>query len=199
MTKAAYRTKGSEATKEQKLDDAEVLALLFEMEDSAEHFPGERDDAHWAQLQINKADQKIRELNEEIAKQKAYISKYKHLIQNYKRCIVRTKNLNKRGRPARTKHREKAVREFMQKWVASLMEALEAKGCGAQRGLEKMVSSEQERNWRRWLSGEAIPTYATFDNLLDTVITSGKYAGEPLFKVPVTPTHNQVLTLLQFI
>lgn len=183
---------------DQKQDcDPEIMIALYSLEDSAEHFPREKKNAYWAQLQINLANEKIRELNEEIAKQKANITKFDHLIQNYK-LVVKTKNLNP-GRPARSKDREQIVREFMKKWVASLMCSLEAKGCGSVRGLGKMVSAVHERNWRKWLSGEAIPQYATFDNLLDEVITCGKYAGEPLFKVPVTPTHNQILTLLQFI
>ena len=177
--------------------DPEHMVALYALVDSAEHFPHEKEDAHWAQLQINLANEKIRELNEEIAKQKANIGKFDHLIQNYKR-VKKTKNVNP-GRPVRSLDRDLIARELMKKWVASLMCALEAKGCGSERGLGKMLSSVHERNWRRWLNGEAIPQYATFDNLLDEVITYGKYAGEPLFKVPVTPTHNQILTFLQFI
>lgn len=178
--------------------DPESMATLFSLEDSAISFPNERNDALWAQTQINSANQKIRELNDEIAKQKLNISKFNCLIQNYKR-IVKTDKLNNRGRPVREGYREEIARAFTKKWVASLMESLEVKSCGAEGGLAKVVSSTQERNWRRWLSGDAIPSYSTFENLLDAEITCGKYSGEQLFKVPVTPTHDQILTLLQFI
>lgn len=151
-----------------------------------------------AQFEINSARQKIRELQEEIAKQEAIINASNRTIKNYKRQ-VQTEKLSKRGRRTRSEHREQIVIKFMMKWVASLKDALEVKSCGAQGGLEKMVSSSLERNWRRWLKGDAIPPYTTFDKLLDSKITKGKYAGESLCNVPVTPTNNQMLTLLRFI
>lgn len=178
--------------------DIKVLAGIYAVEDSRIFFRDEQEEAHWAQAHINSANQKIRELQEEITKQKVSISKFNCLIQNYKR-LVKSDKLNKRGRPTRSENREQIAREITQKWVASLMESLGVKSCGAKGGLEKVISSTQERNWRRWLSGDAIPSYSTFENLLDAEITCGKYAGGQLFKVPVTPTHDQVLTLLQFI
>jgi hypothetical protein len=62
-----------------------------------------------------------------------------------------------------------------------------------------MVSSSLERNWRRWLNGDAIPSYSSFEGLLDSKITDGEYAGQLLKSVPTTPAGRQILTLLQFI
>lgn len=151
-----------------------------------------------AHIELISAKQKIRELQEEIAKQEAIINTSNRTIQKQKRQVQAEKS-NKRGRPKRSECREQIVRKFMMKWVASLMVALEVKSCGATGGLENKVSLTTERNWRRWLKGDAIPSCSTFDNLLNSKITDGKYAGEPLYKVPVTPTHNQILTLLRFI
>lgn len=178
-------------------NDPAYMAQAFESEDGSwKSF--EDMDAYYAQVEINSAKQKIRELLEEINKQEAIINVSKRTIQKYKRLVQADKS-NKRGRRTRSEYREEIVRKFTMKWVASLKDALEVKNCGPKSGLEKMVSSTTERNWNRWLKGDAIPLYTTFENLLDLKITNGKYVGEPLCKIPVSPTNNQMLTLLQFI
>ncbi len=176
-------------------NDPEHMAMEFEFHEwknFGNSHPGK------ALIEISSANQKINELKEEINKQEAIINAAKRTIQKYKRLVHAGKS-NKRGRPERSEYREEIVTKFMMKWVASLKDALEVKSCGARGGLEKMVNSTKERNWRRWLNGGAIPSYETFENLLALKITDGKYAGEPLCKVPVTPSNNQMLTLLQFI
>lgn len=180
---------------EQLENDLVFMAEFFETENRCWKSVDEMD-AYYAQEEINSAKQKIRELLEEVNKQEAIIHVAKATIQKYKR---KTEKSDKRGRPARSEYREEIARKFTMKWVEALKDALEVKGCGSKSGLEKMVSSTLERNWRRWLRGDAIPSYTTFENLLDSKITEGKYAGKLLCKVPVTPTHNQILTLLQFI
>lgn len=177
-------------------NDPEHWATEFEFHDWKYVDPENiRGKAHVAMLS---AKQKIRELLEEINKQEAIIGTSKRVIQKFNRYIQNEKS-NRRGRPERPEHREEIVKEFMKKWVASLKDALEVRSCGEQGGLAKMVSSTLERNWRRWLNGDSIPSYATFEMLLDSKITAGKYSGESLRDVPVTPTHNQMLILLQFI
>lgn len=178
--------------------DPDLMAALFAFEDKSKSIREEEEDALWAQVQINSAKEKIRELREEIARHNAYINKCNCLIQNFKR-ISRTEKSKKRGRPVRSEYRERIVRKFTKQWVTSLMETLEIKSCGDKKGLANVIASTQERNWRRWLSGEVIPSYSTFDDLLDFRITSGKYAGKLLYEIPVTPSHHQILTLLQFI
>lgn len=176
----------------------DLAISTYALEDSAIHYSDERDDALWAQLEINLANKKIRELYEEIAKQEADIKKFNLLITNYKR-FEKCEKANARGRPVRSLSRENQAKSVIATWVSSLMTALEVKSCGEKKGLEMMLNSVQERNWRRWLNGISVPSYRTFSNLLDTVVSSGKYAGQPLFKVPVNPTHDQVLTFLKFI
>lgn len=158
----------------------------------------EEEDAKHAHESILLAKQRIKELRRQIEEQEELIMTAQSVIKNYKRS-TREDSLVGPGRPIRSEYRESIVRKFVGMWVRSLKEALEVKGCGAKAGLEMMVSSSQERNWRRWLNGDAIPSYSTFDDLLDARITSGKYAGKMLCDVPVSPTHHQILTLLQFI
>lgn len=191
------RNKAYQAAIEKEENDPERMAEVFESQDGCWK-SSEEASAYYAEVVIQRAKQKIRELQEEIAKQEAIINVSNRTIQKYKHQ-VQTEKSNKRGRRARVEHREQIVRKFTMKWVTSLKDALQVKSCGAKAGLEKMVCLSTERNWRRWLNGDAIPSYATFDNLLDSKISDGKYAGEPLRNVPVTPTHNQMLTLLRFI
>lgn len=177
--------------------DVDQLNSLHAFEDSSERFAMERRDAEWAQLEINSANQRIRELNEELARKKEYVITLNRLILHYKGLVNSAKS-KKRGRPARLFHREYIIKTVFSRWVDSLMASLEVNSCGAKGGLEYMLPNVQERTWRRWVNGESVPPYSTFDNLLDEVITSGKYARQPLFKIPVNPTHDQVLTMLQF-
>jgi hypothetical protein len=144
---------------------------------------------------INLARQNIRVLQAKIEEWERVIGISKRALRIYKRQQS-SEIATERGRPARLESRSQVVKKFSQQWVASLMDALEAKGCGAKRGLEMFAPSVTERNWRRWLNGDSIPSYTTFENLLGTRIIHGKYAGEMLCNVPVSPTHNQVSTLL---
>ncbi len=144
------------------------------------------------------AKQEILKLRAKIEKWEQFIAVSEREIRKYKRK-QNEKSANKPGRPVRTETNELMVREFTMKWVASLMDALEAKGCGAKRGLEMLIPTMQERNWRRWLSGETIPSYSTIEKLLITEIAHGKFAGKMLCQVPVTPSHDQILGLLRFI
>lgn len=210
MTQAKTASKSMSAEKafDIELFKKEYFELL---ENDPEHWANEFEFHDWkyvdpgntrgkARLEMILAKQKIRELMEEISKQEAIIRDCQKIIRkhNHNRHVQNGKS-NRRGRPERSGDREDIVKKFIMKWVASLKDALEVRGCGAKGGLEKMVSSTVERNWRRWLSGDAIPSYATFENLLESKITGGKYAGESLRNVPVNPTHNQILRLLKFI
>lgn len=179
---------------EQQENDIAYMANVFECE-AGSWKSAEEMYAGQAQQKINMAKQRIRELQEEIEKQEKIVCAAERIIQNYRRHS-QIEKATKRGRPARSAYREKIAEKFMSQWIASLKDALQAKSCVE---LEKMVSSISERNWRRWLKGDAIPTYSTFDKLLSTKIEHGKYAGEVLYKVPVTPSHNDLLTLLRFI
>lgn len=178
---------------EQQENDIGFMTSVFESEEGC-YKSAEDMYACQAQDQIISAKQKIRELQEEIEKQEAIICGSEKTFQKYKRLHV--EKTNKRGRPVRSEDRERIARNFISQWVESLKEVLQAKSCGK---LEELVSATSERNWRRWLNGDAIPNYTTFEKLLSAKITSGKFAGEPLYKVPVTPEHSALLGLLRFI
>ncbi len=156
----------------------------------------------YAKVKINAANGKIRELEAEIAKQNEIIRASLRLVRKYKQAKkLMDSHLREDGpgRPERSRFKESVVQGFLKKWVLSLMEALEVKGCGVKGGLAKLVISSNERNWRRWLNGDAIPSYSKFDELLDSKILEGKYAGELLRNVPVTPTHKQMQDFLQLL
>jgi len=206
QAKKASKSKKAEKAFDIELFEKEYFALL---ENDPEHWANEFEFHDWkyadpgnsrgkARLEMLMAKQKIRELMAEISKQEAIIRDRQGIIRKHNQ--FQNKNTNKRGRPKRSSERE-IVKKFIMKWVSSLKDALEVKSCGGKGGLEKMVSSTLERNWRRWLNGDSIPSYATFEILLDSKITAGKYSGtgKLLRDVPVTPTHNQMLSLLQFI
>lgn len=155
-------------------------------------------EAYNAQGSIYVARQEILKLQAKIKKWEEMIVTSNRKIQKYKRQ-QKSESSGKPGKPVRSEHREEVVKKFTMKWVASLIDALDAKGCGPKRGLEMLIPSTLERTWRRWLNGDSIPPYLTFENLLGTRIAHGKYAGKAILDVPVTPSHDQILTLLRFI
>lgn len=206
MTQAKIANKSMSAEKafDLELFEKEYFELL---ENDPEHWANEFEFYEWkyfdpenqrgkAHVGMLSAKRKIRELMEEISKQETIIRDCQRIFRKHSR---QNENSTKRGRPERSSDREEIVKKFIMKWVSSLKDALEVKSCGAKGGLEKVVGSTSERNWRRWLNGDAIPSYATFENLLESKITCGKYVTESLRNVPVNPTHNQILRLLKFI
>lgn len=170
--------------------DIDFMAGVFESGNAAWKSLEELDAWH-AQSAINLAKQKIKALREEIEMQEAIILDSERTIRKFKR----QNSSHKAGRPERSEEKERITKIFISQWVMSLMNTLEVNSCGR---LEKMISFSTERNWRRWLKGDAIPTFKTFEKLLDTKIDHGKYAGEELQKVPSTPEHKALLTLLRF-
>lgn len=158
-------------------------------------------DAWYAQNAINLAKQKIKELQEEIRKQEAIINCSETTVKNFKKSASAEK-INSRRRPKRSEFKERIARKFTAQWVESLKNSLEVSSCGKLESLISLpteVSLTGQRNWRRWLNGDAIPTYTTFEKLLSAKITAGKFAGESLYNIPVIPNHNSLLTLLRFI
>jgi len=175
-------------------------------------------DFYGAQREINKAQRKIRELLLEIEKQELIILQAERTIRSYKRQVQLASEAKSRGRPASSEYSVSVGKKFVSKWVKSLMEALEVKSCQKLEELicphttklefnkatnkveEKTIPSRAtERNWRRWLKGEAIPNYNTFVILLSTKIDFGKCKGQLLQDIPTTPNSNDLQTLLRFI
>lgn len=201
--------RGSSVPKKQELDSnnySKKVQVYLECESVCEAIQAES--ASWnsvEEMEAHSAQGSITLARQEILKLQSKIERWEHVIATSNRVIRRFKRRQaadtyaKPGRPVRSEFKEKAARELSMKWVASLIEVLEAKGCGAKRGLEMLIPTTQERNWRRWLKGETVPSYSTVEGLLGIKVAHGKYAGKPLCQVPVVPSHDQFMTLLRFI
>lgn len=176
---------------EQQESDIGFMTSVFRSMDS--EWKSWEEMAAWdAQVAINAAKQKIKELREEIERQEAIIHDSEKIVIKFRR---QTKS-SKSGRPERSQEKERIAKRFVSQWILSLMNSLEVKSCGQ---LEKIISGTTERNWRRWQNGDAIPTAKTFEKLLDNRIDRGQYAGCDLQKIPSKPQHQALLTLLRFI
>lgn len=175
-------------------------------------------DAYQAQSEINQAQRKIRELQLEIERQESLIRQAEKTIRKFKRSSQQEKNVKGRGRPESSEYSVSIGKKFVSQWVKSLMEALDVKSCQKLEELicphttklefnkatnkteEKTISSRAtERNWRRWLKGEAIPNYNTFVILLSTKVDFGKCKGQLLQDIPTMPNSDDLQTLLRFI
>lgn len=210
MTQAKTASKSMSAEKAFDIELFEKEYFEF-LENDPEHWANEFEFYEWkyvdpdnqtgrARLEMLAAKQKIQELMEEINKQEAIVRDCHRAIRKHNRQRqLLNENSAGRGRPERSKAWEVIVKKFIMEWVASLKDALKVKGCGAKGGLEKLISTTPERNWRRWSRGDAIPSYLTFEKLLQSKIEVGQYAGESLCDVPVKPSHKQITRLLQFI
>ena len=142
--------------------------------------------------QIILAKQKIRELQEEIEQQEALARAFEAIVKRNKRQQTANENRG-RGRPERSQQREMIAKKMTAKWVVSLKETLEIKSC---RQLADAIDSSSERNWRRWLNGDAIPNQTHFEKLLGSKIMRGKFTGEPLHKIKTTPNSDGLMMML---
>lgn len=175
-------------------------------------------EAYQAQGEINQAQRKIRELQLEIEKQENSIRQAEKAIRKFKRSTQLEKNVKGRGRPESSDYNVTIGKKFVSQWVMSLMKALDVKSCqkleevicphtnklelnkATNKTEEKTIPSRAtERNWRRWLKGEAIPNYNTFIILLSTKIDFGKFKGQLIQDIQTTPNSNDLQTLLRFI
>ncbi|MFA7350670.1 MAG: hypothetical protein WC009_07905 [Methylotenera sp.] len=185
---------------EKQENDIALMVMAFESANSNWKSLEEMD-AWYAQSAINLAKQKIKELQEEIRKQEAIINCSETTVQNFKK-VARAEKTNSRSRPKRSEFKERIAKKFTAQWVASLKSALGVESCGKLEDLVSLPTEESltsERNWRRWLNGDAIPTYTTFEKLLSAKITGGKYADKTIYDIPIPLDHNSILTLLRFI
>lgn len=183
---------------EKQENDISLMVMAFESSNNSwKSF--EEMDAWYAQRAINFAKQKIKELQDEIRKQDAIINCSEPIVKNFKKA-ARAENTNSRSRPKRSEFKERIARKFTVQWVESLKNALGVKSCGK---LEELLPREMklnsERNWRRWLNGDAIPTYTTFGILLSAKIQGGKFAGNTIHDLLLRPCNNSLLTLLRFL
>lgn len=171
-----------------------------------------------AQMKITFAQRKIRDLQKEIEDQEEIIREEEEIISSFKKHDQLEKNTKGKGRPAQSEYNASIAKKFVSQWVKSLMEALDVKSCQKLEELicayttilkfnpktnkreVKIISSRAtERNWRRWLKGEAVLNYNTFIILLSTKIDFGKCKGQLLQDVPTTPNSDDLQTLLRFV
>jgi hypothetical protein len=146
-----------------------------------------------AQGDINIANQKITALQKIIGKQEALIISSKRIIESYKRHDAVMRKSKKIGRPEKSPERQEVALIFTSQWVQSLMDALNIKTCAQ---LEARIDGSNQRNWRRWLNRETVPSHNNLSELLKVEITQGSYKGKPLHDVPTNPEHNNLLALI---
>lgn len=203
--------------RERNFEDIEFCISEFDLEDNK--FKSlEESDAWYAQLEINKAQRKISELKQEIEKLEVVMAQSERVIRRYKTANNEMNTYKAKGRPANSEFRVNVGKKFVSNWVISLMEILEVKSC---QKLEQLISpystklesdkntgilqeitvssKATERNWRRWLNGEATPNYNTFVILMSTKIEFGKFSGKYLQEIPTNPDSSQLQALLRFI
>ena len=185
---------------EEQENDISLMVMAFESSNNSwKSF--EEMDAWYAQRAINFAKQKIKELQDEIRKQDAIINCSETIVKNFKKA-ARAEKTNSRSRPKRSEFKERIARKFTIQWVESLKSVLGVESCGKLAGLISLpmeVSLTGQRNWRRWLNGDAIPTYTTFEKLLSAKILEGNFVGSTIYDLPLSPSSNSLLTLLRFL
>ena len=149
--------------------------------------------AYDAQCDIDIANQKIAALQKIVEKQKSFIRDAELIIKRNKRHEASIRASNKIGRPEKSTIRQEVAIKFTSQWVQSLIDALDVKSCAQ---LETVIDESNERNWRRWRSGERVPTHNNLSKLLNAEIMEGSYLGKPLHEVPTIPEHNDLLKLI---
>lgn len=150
-------------------------------------------DASYAQEDIDIAIQKIAVLQKIIEKQNALIKKAEHVVKKNKLHEAKMRSSKKIGRPEKSTERQNVAAKFTAQWVQSIKDTLNAKSCAQ---LEVMIAGSSQRNWRRWLNGEAVPTHKTLSELLNEEITQGQYKGKSLIQITTTPATGDLLTLI---
>lgn len=147
----------------------------------------------YAQDDINTANQKITALQEIIEKQRALIRGMERIVRRNKRREAEIRASNNIGRPKRLPERQSVALKFTSQWVQSLMNALDVKSCAQ---LEDLIRNSSQRNWLRWLNGQAVPTSKNLSELLKAGITQGSHKGKPLHDVITNPDHDDLMSLI---
>lgn len=150
-------------------------------------------DAWDAQSDIDIANQKIAALQKIIGKQQELIKGAQLIIKRNKRHEAAMRKSKKIGRPEKSTERQNVATKFTAQWVKSLMDALNVNSCAK---LGTAINDSSERNWRRWLNREALPSPANLSALLSVEITQGSHKGKPLLDVTTNPEHNDLLSLI---
>jgi len=147
-----------------------------------------------AENDIELAGRKVKGLQALIEAQRSLIRHLEGVTRTNKRRAAQGKDKATPGRPKQSPERQAIAHRFTAQWVQSLMVLLEVKSCAE---LEAMVAASSQRNWRRWLNGEAIPTRNSLAALEATKIVQGRYKGTTLKDMNTTPTHNEMAMLIR--
>jgi hypothetical protein len=171
-----------------------------------------------AQYRIISSKTKIRELQLEIEKLETEIRNDEKVVRRSKR-YEQTEKFNKgKGRPVRSEYNVNIAKNFVSKWVSSLMKELEVESC---QKLEQLISPHckkyelnsktgkreeivvptraSERNWRRWLKGEALLNVETFENLRLAKIEFGDNKGKLVVDIRTDPRPEKLHKLLMYV
>ena len=147
-----------------------------------------------AQSDMDVAHRKITGLQAIIEQQQVLIRGFERVIKVNKRREAELSGADKSGRPPKSAQRQEVALQFTVLWVQSLMDAFQVSSCAQ---LEAMVAGSSQRNWNRWLRGQAVPTSNSFAALQASKITRGPYEGQPLQAVETSPASSDMLTLIR--
>lgn len=143
---------------------------------------------------IDVAHLKIQGLLELVEVQRALIPGLQRTQLKNQRLDAKVNGRSQAGRPKQSLQRQEVARQFTVQWVQSLMAVLNAPNGVA---LEAMVSKSSQRNWRRWLAGESVPSARIFAQLEGAKITFGPLQGQRLSDIDTTPGCGDLLRLLR--
>lgn len=143
---------------------------------------------------IDVANSKIEGLRKLIEAQQAIIPGLQRTWLKYKRVDAQKNGRSQAGRPKQILQRQDVAHKFTAQWVESLMVTLDAPSSAA---LETMVSKSSQRNWRRWLTGQAAPTPRTLEQLMDAQVKFGPLQGQWLPEINTAPTYSELLNLIR--
>ena len=147
-----------------------------------------------AESDIELAGRKVKGLQALIEAQRSLIQHLEGVIRTNKRRAAQERDRATPGRPKQSPERQAIAQQFTAQWVQSLMGLLAVNSCAR---LEEMIANSSQRNWRRWLNGEAIPTRSSLAALAATKIVKGRHKGTTLNDMGTTPTYDEMVRLIR--
>lgn len=200
-------------------DKLDIAKMVSHFEKAILGYPsGPEFAAKQAQYRIISSKTKIRELQLEIEKLETDIRSDEKVIRRFKRHDQTEKSNKGKGRPIRSEYNVNIAKNFVSKWVSSLMKELEVESC---QKLEQLISPHckkyelnlktgkreeiivstraTERNWRRWLKGEALLNLETFESLRLAKIEFGDKKGRLVLDIQTDPRSEKLHKLLMFL
>lgn len=186
-------SRSEQAKLEAEKNDINYWLTKFESDDRS--WSSEFEVYAWdAQSDINIASRKIKGLQEHIEKQQSLIQGFERVLRRNKRRAAELCNADKPGRPRKSPERQEVARRFTAHWVQSWMEGLNVNNSVQ---LGELVSDSSERNWRRWQTGQSVPTIKSLLALQTAKITQGYFKGQPFLAIETDPTFDEMLMLIR--